>query len=86
MYILSSIIQGLVTHTKFIQVQIFIENYSNILKFKIEYSNIFGHKIFENRISECIRKYDYYESNTRIYLFSQKSIFIFKFLILGEQY
>ena len=64
MYILSFIIQGLVTHNKFIQFQIFMKNYSNILKSNIEYSNIFGYTNFANRISEYIRKYLNYESNT----------------------
>ena len=86
MYILSFIIQGLVTHNKFIQFQIFMKNYSNILKSKIEYSNIFGYKIFANRISEYIRKYLNYESNTRIYSFGQKSIFVFEYWIFGGQY
>jgi hypothetical protein len=62
------------------------ENYSNILKLKSEYSNIFRYKNFANRISEYICIYENSELNTRIYSLSQKSIFIFEYWIFGEQY
>jgi hypothetical protein len=85
-YHLLYVVFGLVTHTKFIQFQIFMKIYSKNLKCMIEYSNIFGYTIFAKRISEYIRKYKIYKLNTRIYLFSQKTIFIFEYWVFGEQY
>jgi hypothetical protein len=63
-----------------------MKHYSNIIESNIEYSNIFGYRIVANRISEYICKYENYESNTRIYSLSQKSIFIFEYWIFGEEY
>ena len=53
---------------------------------RIEYSNIFSFGKFTNRISEYIRIFQNYESNTRIYSFGQNSIFVFEYWIFGEQY
>jgi hypothetical protein len=73
MYIMSSILGGLVTHTKSIQFQIFIDKYLNNEKLM-------------NRIFEYIQFWKIYESNTQIYLFGQNSIFVFEYWIFGEQY
>ena len=86
MYIMSSILGGLVTHTKSIQFQIFIDKYLNNEKLM-------------NRIFEYIQFWKIYESNIRIYsdisklrieysniFIWSKSIFVLEYWIFGEQY